>query len=181
MICGCTTVVQSHSKTYLFNSEAQTFLYRILPFNLNSAPRSVLLGSLDKSNKHCGEKSWTCLSPHPNSLCLFPCTDVLCPNMKVQAERFKPNSTSAGLQEVPGDSFHAHSKHILWWKEYFNGNIRHEHGPRCTIFPSSSTTLHRWCVFFLALVLLCCLFHLNSSCIKECSSGEGYSFISRTR
>ncbi|KAK3526828.1 hypothetical protein QTP70_034871, partial [Hemibagrus guttatus] len=27
---------------------------------------------------------------------------VLCPNMKVQAERFKPNSTSAGLQEVPG-------------------------------------------------------------------------------
>ncbi|KPP66508.1 hypothetical protein Z043_114982 [Scleropages formosus] len=28
--------------------------------------------------------------------------DVLCPNMKVQPDRFKPNSTSAGLQEVPG-------------------------------------------------------------------------------
>ncbi|XP_029104338.1 collagen alpha-1(XXII) chain-like [Scleropages formosus] len=30
------------------------------------------------------------------------CENVLCPNMKVQPDRFKPNSTSAGLQEVPG-------------------------------------------------------------------------------
>ncbi|KTF84600.1 hypothetical protein cypCar_00011151 [Cyprinus carpio] len=30
------------------------------------------------------------------------CENVLCPNMKVQAGRFRPNSTSAGLTEVPG-------------------------------------------------------------------------------
>ncbi|KAG9355466.1 hypothetical protein JZ751_000304 [Albula glossodonta] len=30
------------------------------------------------------------------------CENVLCPNMKVQPDRFKPNSTSAGLKEVPG-------------------------------------------------------------------------------
>lgn len=29
-------------------------------------------------------------------------SDVLCPNMKVQPDRFKPNSTSYGLDEVPG-------------------------------------------------------------------------------
>uniref|UniRef100_A0A8C7IMM9 Collagen type XXII alpha 1 chain n=1 Tax=Oncorhynchus kisutch TaxID=8019 RepID=A0A8C7IMM9_ONCKI len=30
------------------------------------------------------------------------CENVLCPNMKVQPDRFKPNSTSYGLEEVPG-------------------------------------------------------------------------------
>lgn len=34
--------------------------------------------------------------------CVFVSPDVLCPNMKVQADRFKPNSTSYGLEEVPG-------------------------------------------------------------------------------
>ncbi|KAJ7991355.1 hypothetical protein DPEC_G00282950 [Dallia pectoralis] len=30
------------------------------------------------------------------------CENVLCPKMKVQPDRFKPNSTSYGLEEVPG-------------------------------------------------------------------------------
>eukprot|EP00064_Thunnus_orientalis_P000105 superscaffoldBa00000005_g105 len=30
------------------------------------------------------------------------CENVLCPNMKVQPDRFKPDSTSYGLEEVPG-------------------------------------------------------------------------------
>nr|XP_054590673.1 collagen alpha-1(XXII) chain [Nothobranchius furzeri] len=30
------------------------------------------------------------------------CENVLCPNMKVQPDRFKPSSTSYGLEEVPG-------------------------------------------------------------------------------
>ncbi|KAJ3609661.1 hypothetical protein NHX12_024177 [Muraenolepis orangiensis] len=30
------------------------------------------------------------------------CENVLCPNMKVQADRFKPNSMSYGLEQVPG-------------------------------------------------------------------------------
>lgn len=36
-------------------------------------------------------------------LTCFPLSsDVLCPNMKVRADRFKPDSSSYGLEEVPG-------------------------------------------------------------------------------
>lgn len=37
-----------------------------------------------------------------NCTIVFSPADVLCPNMKVQPDRFKPNSTSYGLEEVPG-------------------------------------------------------------------------------